>query len=105
MITGPLEASNHSRAETTRRKNRNIPRMAEQEPPAFNQDENGASHLARYSEYRPGEQAPYFNRDGQLVKGKVLHVSNRTDGQLYLIESERGFPDVVLASEITEKEF
>ena len=76
--------------------------MAEQEPPTFNQNENGGSHLARYSEYRPGEQAPYIDRNGQLVKGKVLHVSNRADGQLYFIENERGFPDVVLASEIIE---
>lgn len=77
--------------------------MAEQKPPLSNQDENNGSNLARYSEYRPGEQAQYINIHGRLVKGKVLHVSNRADGQLYFIESERGFPDVVLASEIAEK--
>jgi hypothetical protein len=76
--------------------------MAEQEPPIFNQDQNDGSTLARYSEYRPGEQAPYIDRNGRLVKGKVLHVSNRADGQLYFIESEHGFPDIVLASEIIE---
>lgn len=77
--------------------------MAEQKPPIFNQGENGGSNLARYSEYRPGDQAQYLGINGRLVKGKVLHVSNRAEGQLYFIESERGFPDVVLASEITEK--
>ena len=77
--------------------------MAEQEPPVFNQGANNSSNLARYSEYRPGEQAQYLDINGRLVKGRVLHVSNRADGQLYFIESERGFPDVVLASEITEK--
>lgn len=77
--------------------------MAEQKPPFFNQWANDSSALARYSEYRPGEHAPYLDSNGQLVTGKVLHVSNRVDGQLYLIESERGFPDVVLASEMTEK--
>lgn len=78
--------------------------MAEQNPPIFNRGENNGSTLARYSEYRPGDQAPYFDIHGQLAKGTVLHVSNRTDGQLYFIESERGFPDIVLASEIIEQQ-
>lgn len=77
--------------------------MTEQQPPFFNQRANDSSTLARYSEYRPGEHAPYLDSNGRLVTGKVLHVSNRIDGQLYLIESERGFPDVVLASEMMEK--
>jgi hypothetical protein len=79
--------------------------MAKQQPPIPNQGENDGSALARYSEYRPGEQARYLDVSGQLVEGKVLHVSNGTDGQIYLIEHERGFPDVVLASEITEEQF
>lgn len=77
--------------------------MAEQQPPFFNQGANGSNMLARYSEYRPGEHAPYLDSNGRLVTGKVLHVSNQVDGQIYLIESNRGFPDVVLASEMTEK--
>jgi hypothetical protein len=78
--------------------------MTEQTPPTSNQNKNNDSNLARYSEYRPGEQAQYFDGEGRLVEGKVLHVSNKIDGQIYLIESERGFPDVVLASEITERQ-
>ena len=72
--------------------------------PRYDQGIDYGGELARQSEYRPGEQAGFEDATGQLQHGEILHVSNGPGGQMYVIENtETGFPDVLLASEIIEK--
>lgn len=78
--------------------------MTEQKPPSYDQSIDYGGELAKHSEYRPGEQAPYLDENGEPISGDVLHVSNGPGGQMYIIANdETGFPDILLASEITEQ--
>lgn len=77
--------------------------MTEQKP-RYDQSIDYGGPMASHSEYKPGEQAPFIDENGQQQAGEVLHVSNGPGGQLYIIENpETGFPDVVPASEIAQQ--
>lgn len=77
--------------------------MTEQKPPSYDQGLDYGGELAKQSEYRPGEQAPYLE-NGTPLAGEVLHVSNGPGGQMYIIANdETGFPDILLASEIAQQ--
>lgn len=56
--------------------------------------------LARYSEFPPGARVRYETA-GQSQVGKILHIVDGGNGQLYIIENlAQGFPDVVPGREL-----